>query len=433
VFQHKKTNLEEFKMGKPKKNDIHVYTEKEITERRQELLDQITKSNTYLPDSILHDDLDMGMLEFVKLNLRVISDGEQIPIIPKILTVQRWGEISSNWTFSDEDGNMKVPFIGVVRRPDVQPGTNPVIQRTIPDRRTFHYATVPTWNGSQMGADIYKMPQPVAIDIGFEVTIVCHKFRDLNRFNKIVLQKFSSRQAYTMVKGHYIPIVLDKISDNSPIDALDSRRYYLQKYEFTMLGFLIDSEEFEVKPAVNRLFLLTEFIQTKNYEKKFLNKSIETKNVTFVADGSQTVFSVGETIGFLFFVSVNGIIQERDTHYYWIGQTSKIVFQTPPLNGSVIMVSYYAGRSNVFMDAYGTLLFLETENFVYEGPTIYSGSTATFTVLNNIDSVIYVDINGLVDEEGHGFAVTDTNQVTLYPTDITPLVSGSRIGICYLR
>jgi hypothetical protein len=419
-------------MGLPKKNNIEVYSQKEITERRQELLEKITKSDTYLPDSVLHDDLDMGMLEFVKSNLKVISDGEQIPIIPKILTVQRWGEISNNWTFADEDGNMKVPFIGVIRRPDVQPGTNPVIQRNIPDRRTFHYATVPTWNGTQLGADIYKMPQPVAIDIGFEVTIVCHKFRDLNRFNKIVLQKFSSRQAYTQVKGHYVPIILERITDHSPIDSLDARRYYLQTYEFLMLGFLIDPDEFEIKPAINRLFLMTEFMQTRNYQKKFLNKSIETKTVTFHADGIQTVFSVGETIGFLFFVAINGIIQERDVHYFWIGQTSRITFIEPPVAGSIIMISYYAGRSNVFQDAYGQLLFLETENFDYDGNTMYSGSYSV-TVTKKINSIIYVDINGLVDEEGDGFAITGDYQITIYPTSDHPLIGPSKIGVTYLR
>ena len=189
-------------------------------ERRQELLDRITKSDSYLPDSILHDDLDGGMLDFVKNNFVVVSDGNKIPIIPKILTIQRWGEFANNWEFSNDDGNVELPFIAVIRKPDVQPGTNPVTQRTIPDRRTFHYATVPTWNGTQVGADIYKMPQPVAIDITFEVTIVCNKFRDLNKFNKIVLQKFSSRQAYTSVKGHYIPIILDGIEDNSPVDTI---------------------------------------------------------------------------------------------------------------------------------------------------------------------------------------------------------------------
>ena len=411
-------------MGIPKrKNNIEIYKGKELTERRQQLLDRITKSDSYLPDSILHDDLDGGMLDFVKENLKVVSDGSQIPVIPKILTIQRWGEISNNWNFSDEDGNMKLPFIGVIRRPDVQPGTNPSIQRTIPDRRNFNYATVPTWNGSQMGADIYKMPQPVAVDISFEITIVCQKFRDLNRFNKIFLQKFSSRQAYTTVKGHYIPIILDKISDNSPIDTLDGRKFYMQTYDLTMLGFLIDSEEFEIKPAVSRLFLMTEFVGVKPYEKKFFNKSIETKTVTFIADGMQTTFSVGESIGFLFYVSINGLLQERDVDYFHIAQTSKITFASPPPEGSTVMISYYPGRNSVFIDSYGKPLFLENEIFVYDG------STLTFTVQNKIDSVIHIDINGLVDEEGTGFAVSGDKDITLLGT---PTI-GSKIGVCYIH
>jgi hypothetical protein len=96
------------------------------------------------------------------------------------------------------------------------------------------------------------------VDITFDVTIVCTKFRDINKFNKVVLQKFSSRQSYTSVKGHYIPIVLDRIEDNTPMDTLDGRRFYIQNYTFTMLGFLIDEEEFEVKPAINRILTMVE-------------------------------------------------------------------------------------------------------------------------------------------------------------------------------
>ena len=409
-------------MSYPKKNNIQVYDQKEILERRQELLDRITKSDTYLPDSVLHDDLDLGMLEFVKSELKVVSDGDQIPIIPKILTVQRWGEIANNWTFADDDGNMKVPFIGVVRKPDVQPGTNPSLQRTIPERKEFHYATVQTWNGTQMGADVYKIPQPVPIDIGFEVTIVCQKFRDLNRFNKVVLQRFASRQAYTTVKGHYVPIILERISDSSPIDSLEARRFYVQTYEFLLLGFLIDSDEFEVKPAINRLFLLNEFLETKNYEKKFIASSIETKVVTFSGDGIQTVFSVGETIGVLFFVAVNGLIQDKDIDYFWMGQTSRITFAEPPVGQ--VMVVYYAGRSNVFKDAYGNLLFLSVEQFEYDG------STLVFDMANIIESMIYVAINGLVDIDGDGYDVgPNPNEITF---NYEPVI-GSRISVCYLR
>lgn len=416
-------------MAIPKrKNNIDVYGGKEyfqgkqVVERRQELLDRITKSDTYMPDSILHDDLDMGMLEFVKNSFVIVSDGDKIPIIPKILTIQRWGEFSNNWQFSDDDGNVKLPFIAVIRKPDVQPGTNPSIQRTIPDRQQFYYASVPTWNGTQLGADVYKMPQPVAIDISFEVIIVCTKFRDLNRFNKIVLQKFSARQAYTTVKGHYIPIVLDSIEDNTPMESLDGRRFYIQIYKFTMLGFLIDSEEFEVKPAVSRMFLLNEFIKSENYQKKYISKVIDITVATFTADGMQTAFSVGESIGILFNVAINGLLQEIGVDYYHVAQTSKVSFVTPPPDGSTVTITYYKGKNSVFIDNYGKPLFVRTEYFQYDG------STLTFGLQSVINSVVSVDINGLQEEEGVGFEITGQSEVTLQGTPVL----GSRIGITYV-
>lgn len=430
MYRHRNPNLEAYNMGVPKrKNNIDVYGGKEtyqgkqVIERRQELLDRITKSDSYLPDSILHEDLDGGMLDFVKTHFKVVSDGNSIPIIPRILTIQRWGEFSNNWEFSDDDGNMKLPFVSIVRRPEVQPGTNPVVQRTIPDRSTFYYASVPTWNGNQLGADVYKMPQPVAIDITYEINIVCTKIRDLNKFNKIVLQKFSSRQAYTTVKGHYIPIILDSIEDNTPMELIDGRRFYLQNYKFTMLGFLIDSEEFEVKPAISRMILLNEFIEPKGYQKKFVNKIIDITVMSFTGDGMQTQFSVGESIGILFNVSINGLLQERDVDYFHVSTTSKITFVSAPPEGSVIIITYYKGRNNIIVDTYGKTMQVSTEYHTY------NGNTLTFTLINSIDAIVTLDINGLVEEEGSGFDITGTNQVSL----LGEPVIGSVIGITYLH
>lgn len=410
-------------MGVPKrKTDIKVYKGTELTKRRQELLDKVRKSDANLPDSILHDDLDRGMLDYIAKTFKVTSEGAQIPIIDKILTIQRWGEFTQNWSFSDDDGNMKLPFIATIRRPDVQFGTNPSVQRTIPDRHQIYYASVPTWNGSQLGADIYTIPQPIAVDITYDVTIVCNKFRDLNKFNKIVLRHFASRQDYTTIKGHYIPIVLEKIEDNSPIDTIDGRRFYIQTYQFTMLGYLIDSEEFEVKPAINRLFTMYEFIIDNNTTKKVINKAISLTQVTFIGDGLLTQFSVGESIGTLFLVAINGIVQTRDVHYYHIAYTSKITFVTPPLEGDVITVAYYKGRNSVILDNTGKLLQTDTQNFTY------TGGPAVFTVTNGINSVVSLDINGLLEDEGRGYEITGPQEVTLLGT---PTI-GSTIGITYL-
>jgi HAMP domain-containing protein len=156
---------------------------------------------------------------------------------------------------------------------------------------------------------------------------------------------------------------------------------------------------------------------------KAFNKTIETKTLTYVADGMQKTFSVWERIGFLFYDSINGLLQERDVDYFHIAQTSKITFASPPPEGSTVMISYYAGRNSVFIDSYGKPLFLENEIFVYDG------STLTFTVQNKIDSVIHIDINGLVDEEGSGFAISGDKDITLLGT---PTI-GSKIGVCYIH
>ena len=409
-------------LGK-RKNNISVYETKELTERRQELLDRITKSDAYLPDSILHDDLDSGMLDYVKENFVVVSDGEQIPIIPKILTIQRWGEISNTWTFNDDDGNIKIPFISLVRKPDVQPGTHPSIQRTIPDRSTFYYAKVPTWNGSQLGADVYKIPQPVAIDITYEVTIACNKFRDVNRFNKVVMQKFASRQSYTSVKGHYIPLILNSNNDSSPIDTMDGRRFYVQTYEIIMMGFLIDSDEFEVKPAISRLLLLSEFVESTHIDKKIYNNLVETVVTKFIGNGTQTSFSVGESIDILFYVSVNGLVQQRDVNYFHMVGTSKISFSTPPDVNSIILVSYYSSKNNALFDAEGKPIIIDSDYFLYDG------STLEYYLSYDVSSIIFLEINGLIDDAGNGYELFGTNGVRI----LYPPVINTTIGVCYMH
>jgi hypothetical protein len=225
---------------------------KTLSERREQLLEYINKDGTYLPKSVLHADLDRGMLDFVKEDLKVVTAGNVVPIVDIIITTQNWSQYVETYKFVDLDFNPSPPFITVVRSPEVKYGTNPSLQYTIPNRKQFYYASVPTWNGNEQGMDIYTIPQPVPVDINYSVKIICNRMRELNQLNKVVLQKFSSRQAYTFIKGQYVPIIMTNVSDESQM-SLDSRKYYIQSYDFTMLGYLIDENEFEVKPAIARV------------------------------------------------------------------------------------------------------------------------------------------------------------------------------------
>jgi len=63
---------------------------------------------------------------------------------------------------------------------------------------------------------------------------------------------------------YIIPIVLESLGDESVIDT-EERRYYQQNYKFQLQGFLIDEDEFEVKPAISRSLL---FFDTNTSHKK---------------------------------------------------------------------------------------------------------------------------------------------------------------------
>ena len=272
-------------MPLPKKIKKHIpLTEsKTLLSRRQELVDKINKDGTFLPKSLLHADLDGGFLEFVKNELKTVIDGKVIPTIDILVTTQNWSQFTETWNLQNLDKNVEPPFITTVRVPEVKFGTNPAVLYNIPNRRQYFYAQVPTWNGQRNGMDIYKIPQPVPIDISYTVKIVCNRMREINEFNKNVIEKFASKQAYQVIKGHYIPIVMGNISDESVME-LEKRKFYIQSYEFTLLGFLIDENEFEVSSAVSRVLQVVEFdtSTTKRRVKKDINIGGNEIDVLFV-------------------------------------------------------------------------------------------------------------------------------------------------------
>jgi hypothetical protein len=269
----------------PKKviKKIPLTSEKVGYPRREQLLADINKDGTYLPKSLLHEDLDGGFLEFVKNDLRTSVSGKDIRVVDILMTTQNWSQFTQTWDFNNIDKNIQPPFITTIRTPEVKFGTIPSLKYNIPNRKQYYYAAVPTWDGQRKGMDIYTIPQPVPVDIKYSVKIICNRMRELNKFNQVIIEKFSSRQAYAQIKGHYIPIQLDEVSDESVMD-LEKRRYYIQTYSFTLQGFLIDENEFEVKPAVSRSLLLMEVNPTKTkrrVKKNPPNPDIVPLNISF--------------------------------------------------------------------------------------------------------------------------------------------------------
>jgi len=257
-------------IGKKIKKNIRLTPQLYGPSRRQEMLDQINQYGTFLPKSILHEDLDRGFLDFVKNELRVVTDGKVVPVVDILITTQNWAQFTQTWNINDLDKNVSVPVITTVRSPEVKYGTLPSLQYTIPNRKQFFYAMVPNWDNGVKGMDVYTIPQPVPVDIKFSIKIICNRMRELNALNKVIIEKFSSRQAYTQIKGHYIPIIMDDLQDES-VTEIEKRKYYIQSYNFTMMGFLMDENEFQVSPGVSRTFTLLETNQKSAKIKKNRN------------------------------------------------------------------------------------------------------------------------------------------------------------------
>jgi hypothetical protein len=256
-------------MAIPKKSvkpSIPLNYPKTLLPRREQIKDMITKDGTYLPKSLLHADLDRGFLDFVKEKFNIVSEGKKIPVVDILITTQNWSQFVETWDFQNIDKNIEPPFITVIRNPEVKYGNNPAVMYNIPNRKMYYYMEVPTWDGNRKGADIYKIPQPVPADFKYTVAIICNRMRDLNTLNQRVLETFASKQAYQTINGHYIPIINDAFADESVMD-LEKRKYYIQKYDFTMMGFLIDEEQFEVSPAISRTFQVIETDQ-RNIKRK---------------------------------------------------------------------------------------------------------------------------------------------------------------------
>ena len=226
-----------------------------------------------LPRGIDFVDLDNGFVEWVKSDLNTVIEGEPVPV--SFLTAQRWTEFTKTWQNSDKYKNIKIPFISVVRKPEVQPGTNPQ-DFNIPfkDYR-IPVSVIPTWDGNKKGADVYLIPQPVGVDLTYTVRFFTYRMSELNVLNEKVLSMFASAQAYVNIKGHYFPIMLESVGDESTITDLEGKRYYVQTYELKMMAYILDEDKFEIRPGLERAILSYE-IDTKR--PKVISKIIKDEN-----------------------------------------------------------------------------------------------------------------------------------------------------------
>jgi hypothetical protein len=157
-----------------------------------------------------------------------------------------------------------------------------------------------------------------------------------------------------------------------------------------------------------------------------INRAVDIATTSFVSNGDETQFSVGENIGTLFSVAINGIAQIQNTDFTHTQFTSKITFLQTLYPNSIITIQYYKGINSVMLDNTGKLIQFRKEEFIYTGSTL-------FNLSQSINSLMTVETNGLAEEElveegdDGGFIIYSDKQIQyLY----NPVI-GSKISISY--
>jgi hypothetical protein len=333
--------------------DINIKSQKIGPERRQEILDGIADKGTFLPKGVLEEDMDQSFIDFMNNDKGFsISVGEdKIPVI--FLTIQRWTEFTKTWQFTDKYKNIEMPFITVVRKPDIQQGQNQAGLWNIPGNRTYTYMKVPTWDGVRRGVDLYKVPQPTSVDLTYEVRIFTNKMKDLNKFNRKIQRAFQSKQCYLNVNGHPMPLHLESIGDESNIDDFENRRFYVQLFEMKLLGYILDEDDYEVIPTMNRNILTVESEDPKVYDNNIIKETKKGNTVTYAfvfKPRAETQFS------FIAQYSVNftNIIEVEDISRITIKINDIVVFDGLNLNTPLIVNS----NDTVFVRVYKPLAII---------------------------------------------------------------------------
>lgn len=219
-------------------------------DRIEELMARTDVKYKHLPRTILFEDLDLSVFDYVTNDkMKIVIDGKTVPSF--YLDNDRWGEFSKTWKFVDDDKNVPTPYI-TVRRVDKQPGTRLGSKYRIPQPRKFRYSTVPIMDNGEIIYLIFKMPEPVNVDLTFDVTLFTKYRVDVNQYDEQILRNFASRQDYVLVKGNPMPLLFEGLSEANPIENIDGDRFFVSKYTLKLLGFIQDENEFEIVKSTRR-------------------------------------------------------------------------------------------------------------------------------------------------------------------------------------
>lgn len=205
---------------------------------------------TYFPRSVKLEDIDSAVYNYV-VSKKIEIDGREVPVV--FLSFEKWAQFQKTWEYVDNDRNVDYPLITIRRRAFSQTSEG---RLRIPNRKFITFR-LPTYSKSGVVYKLYKIPQPVKIDVDYEMRILTNFMSDINIINESILKYFASIQAYLSIDNHYMPLKIQSIEDASGELSAKDERILQTIYSLKINASLIDESEFEIKDSPMGLVLVS--------------------------------------------------------------------------------------------------------------------------------------------------------------------------------
>jgi len=230
------------------KNYIQLTQQSIGDERRVEMLSDILKSGTFLPKTVEYRDIDEDFKRWAEEELKITtSDGKEFPTMV-LYSNQRFSEYTQSWKYTDSNNNLLLNFKTVNRENNPQFGKIQGGYFNIPGENRFYLMKrqlVLDDNGSESLLDL-KMHQPTAIDLMYKLTIFTTQYSLINEFNTLINKAFRAKQCYIKPNGHFMPMTLESISDESTY-SIDDRQFYGQIFNIKVMAYIITENDYRVE------------------------------------------------------------------------------------------------------------------------------------------------------------------------------------------
>lgn len=232
-------------MSRNYKNIIKLKRDIVGKERRENLVKEVLQDNTPLPKPVEYEDIDKEFERWVSEELDISFEEQKLPTY-LMLTNQRFSEYLQSWQHVDEKKNLILNFKAITRENNPKLGSIVGDTRNIPGDIDFLMKRVQAVDKSGHRYFIdYRVKQPISIDLIYTVSIFTNKYQLLNEFNMMMNEKFKAIDCYIRPNGHFMPMKLTDISDESEYN-IDDRRYYSQSYAITVMAYIMPKDSFRV-------------------------------------------------------------------------------------------------------------------------------------------------------------------------------------------